>query len=93
MHTSITTSYRCVTESLHIIKNTNMKNIINYLHAPSSIYKSVTKGAVILTNIVCMLLCFVAAIAETHPVAAIFITSIIGGIVYLTKTTPNESNQ
>ena len=64
-----------------------MKSITNYLLAPSSIYKSVTKGAVILTHIVCIL------IAETHPVAAIFITSIIGGIVYLTKTTPNESNQ
>ena len=57
-----------------------MKSITNYLLAPSSI-------------IVCILLCIVVAIAETHPVAAIFITSIIGGIVYLTKTTPNESNQ
>ena len=33
-----------------------MKSITNYLNAPSSIYKSFTKGAVILTNIVCILL-------------------------------------
>lgn len=76
-----------------IKEDENMKSITNYLLAPSSIYKSVTRGAVILTHIVCILLCIVVAIAETHPVAAIFITSIIGGIVYLTKTTPNESNQ
>ena len=70
-----------------------MKTITNYLNAPSSIYKSVTKGAVILTHIVCILLCLVVAMAETHPVAATFITTIIGGIVYLTKTTPNEGKQ
>ena len=40
-----------------------MKSITNYLLAPSSIYKSVTKGAVILTHIVCILLCIVVAIA------------------------------
>ena len=70
-----------------------MKSITNYLNAPSSIYKSVTKGAVILTHIVCILLCVVAAIAEYHPVAAIIITAIIGGIVFLTKTTPTENKQ
>ncbi len=50
-----------------IKEDENMKSITNYLLAPSSIYKSVTRGAVILTHIVCILLCIVVAIAETHP--------------------------
>ena len=70
-----------------------MKSISNYLNTPSNIYKSVTKGVVILTHIICTLLCIVVAIAETHPMAAIFITAIIGGIVFLTKTTPSENKQ
>lgn len=70
-----------------------MKKITNFLLAPSSIYKSVTRGAVILTHIVCILLCIVVAIAEAHPIGAIFITAIIGGIVFLTKTTPDESDK
>ena len=70
-----------------------MKSISNYLNAPSNIYKSVTKGAVILTHIVCTLLCIVVAIAETHPLAAIFITALIGVIVFLSKATTNEKNQ
>ena len=70
-----------------------MKSISNYLNAPSNIYKSVTKGAVILTHIVSTLLCIVVAIAETHPLAAIFITALIGVIVFLSKATTNEKNQ
>ena len=70
-----------------------MKSITNYLNAPSCIYKSVTKGAVILTHIICILMCIVVAIAETHPIAAIFVSILMGIIVFLTKTTPGESDQ
>ena len=71
----------------------DMKSIINFLHAPSSIYKSMTKGEVILTHIVCILLCLVVGMAETHPAAAFLIAALIGGIVFLTKTAPNENDQ
>ena len=70
-----------------------MKNLVNYINAPSSIYKSMKKGAVILTNIVCALLCLVAALAEKHPFTALCITTIIGVIVFLAKATPNKNNQ
>ena len=70
-----------------------MKSITNYLNAPSCIYKSFTKGAVILTNIICILMCLVAAMAESHPVAAILVTTLIGAIVYMTKTTPNRTSE
>lgn len=63
-----------------------MKSISNYLNAPSCIYKTVTKGAVILTNIVCILLCLVVGLSETHPMAAIFITAVIASVVFLTKS-------
>ena len=69
-----------------------MKSISNYLNAPSCIYKTVTKGAVILTNIVCILLFLVAGLAEKHPITALFIATLIGIIVFLTKTTPNKNN-
>lgn len=68
-----------------------MKSITNYLNAPSSIYKSFTKGAVILTNIVCILLCLVVAVAETHPVAAILLTTLIGAIVFAVKSSANDN--
>ena len=68
----------------------DMKSIINFLHAPSSIYKSMTKGV---THIVCILLCLVVGMAETHPAAAFLIAALIGGIVFLTKTAPNENDQ
>ena len=68
-----------------------MKSITNYLNAPSSIYKSFTKGAVILTNIVCILLCLVVAVAETHPVAAILLTTLIGAIVFAAKSSANDN--
>lgn len=68
-----------------------MKSITNYLNAPSSIYKSFTKGAVILTNIVCILLCLVVAVAETHPVAAILLTTLIGTIVFAAKSSANDN--
>ena len=71
----------------------DMKSIINFLHAPSSIYKSMTKGEVILTHIVCILMCLVVGMAENHPVAALIIAALIGCIVFLTKTAPNESDQ
>lgn len=69
-----------------------MKSITNYLNAPSCIYKSFTKGAVILTNIICILMCLVAAMAESHPIAALAITSLIGIIVFLTKTTTKQKD-
>ena len=68
-----------------------MKSITNYLNVPSSIYKSFTKGAVILTNIVCILLCLVVAVAETHPVAAILLTTLIGTIVFAAKSSANDN--
>ena len=68
-----------------------MKSITNYLNAPSSIYKSFTKGAVILTNIVCILLCLVVAVAETHPVAAILLTTLIGAIVFAAKSSAHDN--
>lgn len=69
-----------------------MKSITNYLNAPSCIYKSFTKGAVILTNIICILMCLVAAMAESHPIATLAITSLIGIIVFLTKTTTKQKD-
>lgn len=63
-----------------------MKSISNYLNAPSCIYKTVTKGAVILTNIVCILLFLVVGLSETHPVVAFIITAVIASIVFLTKS-------
>ena len=70
-----------------------MKSITNYLNAPSNIFKSVTKGAVILTHVVCILLLLVVALAETHPAAAIFISLVMGSIIYVTKTPAEKNNR
>lgn len=68
-----------------------MKNLINYLNAPSCIYKYTTKGAVILTYIICTLMFLVVALAESYPFTALLIASLMGVIVYLIKSS-NEKN-
>ena len=70
-----------------------MKNLLNYLNAQSCIYKSTTKGAVILTNIVCSLFLLGAALVENHPLVALSIMALIGAGVYLMKTTPDRTSE
>lgn len=64
-----------------------MKSITNYLNAPSNIYKSMSKGAVIMANLLCFLFCMVIALAETHTLTALCITAVIAAVVGYRKMT------